>query len=95
LEGIFYDLKKIAMDQLTAKQREAIVGIRVEGTGRISNIPPLCAPYDFGIDKTWWRTRGQDYPNHVVDFFTHGKLDGFESLEEDESDDPRLNEPDD
>ena len=65
------------MDALTAKQKESIIGIRVDGTGRVSQIPPFVAPYNFGIDPKWWRKHAKTYPNHITDFFTHGDLDGF------------------
>lgn len=49
----------------------------MEGTGRSTSAPPLVAPYDFGIDMTWWETEASEYPAHVVDWLTHGNPDGF------------------
>jgi len=77
LSDVFHKLKTIAMDALSVKQKEAIVGIRVGNTGRKSLIPPLLAPYDFGIDLGWWNRYAKKYPNHITDFMTHGNIEGF------------------
>jgi hypothetical protein len=82
LSEIFHDLKKIAFGALSTKQKEAIVGIRVEGTGRVSQVPPLIAPYDFGIDWGWWRGYSKKYPNHVSDFYKHPGPPDFAAIEE-------------
>jgi hypothetical protein len=63
------------MSALSVKQKEAIVGLRVEGTHRSSDRPPLVAPYNFGIDEGWWEECAEDYPNHIADYFTHTVLD--------------------
>ena len=77
LTQVFNKLKTIVVDSLSVKQKEAIVGIRVGNTGRRSLIPPLLAPYDFGIDLGWWKHHAKNYPNHISDFMTHGNIEGF------------------
>jgi hypothetical protein len=84
LTKVFKELRDIEWSARTLKQKQKVIGITVEGTGRSTPIPPLVAPYDFGIDKTWWRVEAGEYPAHVADWFTHGNPDGFEDRSDDE-----------
>jgi hypothetical protein len=62
---------------LNGQLQQKVIGITVEGTGQSTSVPPLVAPYDFGIDKKWWEEEAGEYPAHVMDWLTHGNPDGF------------------
>jgi hypothetical protein len=87
---VFKELREIEWSARTVKQKQKMIGITVEGTGRSTSVPPLVAPYDFGIDKMWWETKASEYPAHVADWLTHGNPNGFgdesDAGEDDETD---------
>jgi hypothetical protein len=85
LSEIDHELKRIAMGQLTTKQKEGIIGIQVKETNRLSNVPPLFVPYDFGIDRAWWDMHVKTYLNHTSNFFKHGNLPDFDEALADEN----------
>jgi hypothetical protein len=76
-----HKLRKIWWESLSIKEKETISSTPVYGTGRSTSVPPLQAPYDFGIDKTWWALFKHKYPEHVKDWFTYGNPEGFHDEE--------------
>ncbi|GBE87457.1 hypothetical protein SCP_1101330 [Sparassis crispa] len=81
LSNIFKELDTLAWQAKSAKEKERIVSISVRDTGRSTDIPPLVAPFDFGINKTWWEVNKDDvrYKEVLTDWYMHGDLLGFGS----------------
>jgi len=83
LSKIFHDLNTIYTTNQTAKQREKIIGITVSETGRATVVPPLVAPFDFGIDPEWFQRESGVFAKIVRDWGKHGNPDGFDATDED------------
>ncbi|TDL13707.1 hypothetical protein BD410DRAFT_903240 [Rickenella mellea] len=77
LSAVFHDLYELWWDSLSTKEREGFRTTRVAGTGRSTDRPPLIAPFDFGIDATWWDEKHEEFSSLVCDWGTHGDPNGF------------------
>lgn len=93
LSSIFHELWDLWYDSLNAQSREKINYIRIKDTGRTTNIPPLVAPYNFGINKGWMRDESVNFSRLVTDWGRFPDPDGFgefaaeKETEEDTGDD--------
>ena len=67
------------LDSMKKKNKNAPISVREPdpATCRKSAVPPKNAPYDFGINRTWYQTHRLSYPVEVSDYFTYGNLPGF------------------
>jgi hypothetical protein len=54
----------------------------VSGTGRSTIEPPLLAPFNFGIDQTWFENKSEEFARLVKDWGTHGNPEGFDEPDE-------------
>ncbi|KAF9468339.1 hypothetical protein BDZ94DRAFT_781360 [Collybia nuda] len=79
LSDIFLTLHTSWWVSLTAKEREGYNFLRVRDTGRASDVIPLLAPFNFGINQRWLevqKSRGEN--SHILmDWNTFQDPDGF------------------
>ncbi len=76
LTNILHDLDKMHFDSLASDEARTIVAY---GTGRSTKVPPKIAPYDFGINATWYETDAANFPVLTSDYYKHGDPVGFGS----------------
>ena len=77
LTRVFMELDEIWMEEAPPKERNRPRATLVRDTGRVSNAPPNFAPFDFGIDPTWYEAAKPKYPRLLRDYFTYGNPAGF------------------
>ncbi|KAI0054974.1 hypothetical protein BV25DRAFT_1833447 [Artomyces pyxidatus] len=75
---IFTRLRKIHWASLSSKEKKEYA-YRVRLTDRSSDIPPLVAPYDAGINRDWYEFNKEDLHHHLGDWYTYGNPVGWES----------------
>ena len=71
------DLDDIWKEELSEQDKKRIRAKVVRNTDRTSTRPPSNAPYDFGIDRTWYEAHKSEYQIMVQDYFTYGDPTGF------------------
>ena len=76
LSNVFHELYKMWLESLSTKKRESIRTIRVT-TERKSGIPPLVAPFNFGIDQDWLEDEGPGDAKLIEDWGTYEDPEGF------------------
>ncbi|KAL6299396.1 hypothetical protein BKA93DRAFT_829960 [Sparassis latifolia] len=81
LSNVLKELDVMAWQDKPAKLKECVVIISVRNTGRTSDVPPLVAPFDFGINHMWWERNknNEKFADVLTDWYTHGDLHGFGS----------------
>ncbi|KAJ7046029.1 hypothetical protein C8F04DRAFT_1387707 [Mycena alexandri] len=79
LTDALHKLAVLSVSLMTDNQRKKIRYTRVRGTGRTSSRIPDIAPYNFGIDKTWFETHKED-PNCQHLLVDWGKWPGPEGF---------------
>ncbi|KAG6871436.1 hypothetical protein C0992_010958 [Termitomyces sp. T32_za158] len=81
LTDLFHKLQQLWWDSLSTKQKLSYA-LRVTNTGRSSSVPPLVAPFDFGIDPTWWSEHGTstEYKSIVSDWMKYPMPKAFKPL---------------
>lgn len=79
LTCLIHKLVRILDETLTVKSSKLTQGTRVRGTGRSTNVPPVVAPYNFGINFQWLETYQNIYPVHLRDWGKYEDPEGFGS----------------
>ncbi|TDL17024.1 hypothetical protein BD410DRAFT_843958 [Rickenella mellea] len=77
LSAIFHELRNLWWDFIPMKQQHTYHSLRVTGTQRNTNDPPLMAPFNFGINNEWLEEHGERYAAVVGDWGEHPDPDGF------------------
>ena len=72
-----HELHDIWWNNRSIREKEKINAIIIESTTRSTSVPPLQAPYDFGINPEWWNTAKDKYPEYVKDWYKYGNPEGF------------------
>jgi hypothetical protein len=87
LTEIMHELHGMWWANRSIREKEKINAIIINTTSRSTSVPPLQAPYDFGIDQEWWKTAKEKYPEHVKDWYTYGNPAEFGGDETEHADD--------
>ncbi|KAJ7033788.1 hypothetical protein C8F04DRAFT_1002461, partial [Mycena alexandri] len=81
MSDALHEMATIAFDALNPTQKKAFRYIRVRNTGRSGTRVPERAPYNFGMNRTWY----EKYKNHpqfenlLDDWNNYPDLEGFRS----------------
>lgn len=81
LSEVLHEIRKLGYESMSAKDREKISNITVNETGRTTNIPPLVAPYNFGINAAWHEREKNNFPGIINDWGKYAGPDGFDTEE--------------
>ena len=65
------------MEEAPPKERNRARATLIRGTGRVNDVPPVFAPFDFGINRAWYEAARPKYPRLLRDYFTYGNPAGF------------------
>ncbi|TDL15547.1 hypothetical protein BD410DRAFT_732578, partial [Rickenella mellea] len=77
LSAIFHKLRSLWWDSIPAKQQLTYHARRVTDTERNTNLPPLMAPFNFGINNEWLEECRETYAAVIGDWGQHPDPDGF------------------
>jgi hypothetical protein len=79
LSDVYAELRGFWWESLSAAERKTYKKIRVNHSGRTSDLPTPTAPYDFGISEDWWNKSSPDYPMIADTWYLWGDPEGFGS----------------
>ena len=71
------ELETLWWASVPATKRKWFTVIRIMTTARSSAIPPPQAPYDFGINTTWYEKHKETYANVISDWYQYRDPAGF------------------